>query len=209
MSQRRLITVAGSSGDRYGVGNSTCAQPIIRCCASLHRRAPASTDGVALGSRSRRIRPGLLEDVDAVVNLCRVSIGEKRWCPAPSKQSLQDSRIADRSSRRGRRRCQDSGVGQRQRGPDSMATPEARYRGQSLLPVQVSLPRPLSRLGARRCPPTTPGARRSGSDGLVLAPSGGVLSRLRQCSPHRVSVARLRSGRQYIPWISLGIRCVR
>ncbi len=99
--------------DRYGAGlRATRHRPpgaAHRAAGTVERRRGA------LESGHRRVRPGALRGVDAVVNLCGVNVGDKRWSGA-FKQSLRDSRIGpDRGARRRRRRGGGAGADQRQR----------------------------------------------------------------------------------------------
>src|SRR6185369_9483184 len=56
------------------------------------RRAPSNADEVFWNPDAGEFDSGALAGVDAVVNLCGVNVGQKRWSGA-FKQSLRDSRI--------------------------------------------------------------------------------------------------------------------
>jgi hypothetical protein len=56
------------------------------------RRAPSNADEVFWNPDAGEFDPNALRGVDAVVNLCGVNVGAKRWSGA-FKQSLRDSRI--------------------------------------------------------------------------------------------------------------------
>ena len=56
------------------------------------RRAPSNADELFWNPDTGEFDAGALAGVDAVVNLCGVSVGDKRWSGA-FKQSLRDSRI--------------------------------------------------------------------------------------------------------------------
>ena len=56
------------------------------------RRAPSNADEVFWNPDTGEFDPDALRGVDAVVNLCGVNVGDKRWSGA-FKQSLRDSRI--------------------------------------------------------------------------------------------------------------------
>ena len=56
------------------------------------RRAPAGPDEVRWNPDSGEFDPAALDGVDAVVNMCGVGVGDKRWSGA-YKQQLRDSRI--------------------------------------------------------------------------------------------------------------------
>src|SRR3954470_12034710 len=56
------------------------------------RRAPSNSDELFWNPDSGEFDANALRGVDAVVNMCGVSVGAKRWSGA-FKQSLRDSRI--------------------------------------------------------------------------------------------------------------------
>ncbi len=88
---RAVVAIAGSSGL---IGSALVVGAARRRPPGAAHRAPGAGQlrRAALESRQRRVRPDALEGVDAVVNLCGVNVGEKRWSGA-FKQSLRDSRI--------------------------------------------------------------------------------------------------------------------
>ena len=167
------------------------------------RRAPSNADEVVLEPRHGRVRRGRLRGVDAVVNLCGVSVGAKRWSGA-FKQSLRDSRIGPTEVLASA--VVEAGV------PVLVNASAVGYYGDTrdrvvdeTAPAGRRLPRRrCARTGRRRpSPPSSAGVRvvllRTG---LVLSPSGGMLGRLKPLFSLGLG-ARLGNGRQYMPWISL------
>src|ERR1700722_4142854 len=89
---KATVAIAGSSGL---IGSALAAalraadHPVLR----IVRRAPANSDELHWNPERDDFYPEALVDVDAVVNLCGVNVGQRRWSGA-FKQSLRDSRIA-------------------------------------------------------------------------------------------------------------------
>lgn len=201
MSQQRLIAVAGSSG-LIGTALVTALRAADNRVLRIVRRAPASSDELRWDPDRDEFDPTLLEDVDAVVNLCGVSIGEKRWSGA-FKQSLRDSRISPTEVLAGA--VADAGI------PVLVNASAVGFYGDTgsrivdeSAPAGAGfLPRLCLDWENATLPAYDAGARvvlvRTG---LVLAPSGGVLSRLRPVFAAGLG-GRLGNGRQYMPWISL------
>ena len=86
-----VIAIAGSSG-LIGSALVYALRATDRRVLRIVRRAPSSADEVFWNPDTGEFDPGSLADVDAVVNLCGVNVGDKRWSGA-FKQSLRDSRI--------------------------------------------------------------------------------------------------------------------
>ena len=110
-----VIAIAGSSG-LIGSALVYALRATDRRVLRIVRRAPSNADEVFWNPDTGEFDPSALAGVDAVVNLCGVNVGDKRWSGA-FKQSLRDSRIEPTEvlavgGRRGRR----AGAGQRQRG---------------------------------------------------------------------------------------------
>jgi uncharacterized protein len=143
-----------------------------------------------------------LQGVDAVVNLCGVNVGEKRWSGA-FKQSLRDSRIGPTEVLAAA--VVEAGV------PVLINASAVGYYGdtrgrtadETSPPGEGFLAQLCQDWEAATAPAQLDGARvvlvRTG---LVVAPSGGMLGRLRPLFSLGLG-ARLGNGRQYIPWISL------
>jgi uncharacterized protein (TIGR01777 family) len=166
------------------------------------RRAPSNADEVFWNPDTGEFDPGALRGVDAVVNMCGVNVGAKRWSGA-FKQSLRDSRI----------------------GPTEVLAAAVVEAGVPVL-VNASAVGYYGDTGNRTVDETAPAgngflaqlcrdweaatlpAQRDGvrvvmvRTGLVMGPGGGALGRLKPLFALGLG-ARLGSGRQYLPWISL------
>jgi uncharacterized protein (TIGR01777 family) len=166
------------------------------------RRAPSNPDEVFWNPDTGEFDSSALAGVDAVVNLCGVSVGEKRWSGA-FKQSLRDSRID----------------------PTEVLSSAVVEAGVPAL-INASAVGYYGDTGGRTADETTPAgegfmaqlcqdweaatsvAQQEGTrvvlvrTGLVLAPAGGILGRIKPLFSFGLG-ARLGSGRQYMPWISL------
>jgi uncharacterized protein len=198
---RGVIAVAGSSG-LIGSGLVYALRATDYRVLRLVRRAPANADEVFWNPDTGQFDATTLHDVDAVVNLCGVSIGAKRWSGS-FKQSLRDSRIepteilADAVVDAGVPvLINASAVGwygdTRNRVTDETAPPGAGFLAQLCMDWEAATV-PAADAGVRVV---------LARSGLVLAPSGGMLARLRPLFGFGLG-ARLGNGRQYIPWITL------
>ncbi|OBI82599.1 TIGR01777 family oxidoreductase [Mycobacterium sp. E740] len=196
-----VIAIAGSSG-LIGTALVYALRATDRRVLRIVRRAPSNADEVFWNPDTGEFDPGTLSGVDAVVNLCGVNVGEKRWSGA-FKQSLRDSRI----------------------GPTEVLATAVAEAGVPVL-VNASAVGFYGDTGAQITDETVPAgkgflsdlcvdweaatwaARQDGArvvlvrSGLVLAPAGGVLGRLKPLFSLGLG-ARLGNGRQYMPWISL------
>ncbi|BBY67658.1 epimerase family protein [Mycolicibacterium helvum] len=166
------------------------------------RRAPANSDELHWNPDSGEFDPAGLEGVDAVINLCGVNIGEKRWSGA-FKQSLRDSRIGPTEVISAA--VADAGV------PVLINASAVGYYGDTRGRVVDETAPAGGGFLSRLCidwESATLTAEDAGArvvlarSGLVLSPGGGVLARLRPLFSLGLG-ARLGSGRQYMPWISL------
>lgn len=195
------IVVAGSSG-LIGTALVAALRSHDHEVLRLVRRAPAAPDERRWNPTRGVIADGALDGVDAVVNLCGVGIGDKRWSGA-RKQAIRDSRLeptdvlaravvthdvptlvnasavgfyGDTGSRSV---DEDAGVG------DGFLAEVCRDWEAATAPaadagVRVALIR----------------------TGLVLSSSGGLLGRLAPL--YKLALGgRLGDGRQYYPWVSL------
>jgi len=201
VSGQRLIAVAGSSG-LIGTALVTALRAADNRVVRIVRRAPASSDELQWDPDRAEFDPSLLDGVDAVVNLCGVNIGEKRWSGA-FKQSLRDSRISPTEVLAAA--VADAGVPVLVNASavgfygdtGSRVVDESAPAGAGFLPRLCldweNATLPAYDAGARVVLVRT---------GLVLAPGGGVLSRLRPIFALGLG-GRIGSGRQYMPWISL------
>ncbi|KUI42748.1 epimerase [Mycobacterium sp. GA-1199] len=196
-----VIAIAGSSG-LIGTALVYALRATDHRVLRIVRRAPSNADEVFWNPDTGEFDPAMLAGVDAVVNLCGVNVGEKRWSGA-FKQSLRDSRI----------------------GPtEVLATAVAAARVPVL--INASAVGYYGDTGSQITDETAPAgdgflahlcvdweaatwpARQGGArvvlvrSGLVLAQAGGMLGRLRPLFSLGLG-ARLGDGRQYLPWISL------
>ncbi|MGY1634823.1 TIGR01777 family oxidoreductase [Geodermatophilus sp. SYSU D01186] len=200
------IAVTGSSGL---IGSHL----VPALCADGHdvlrlvRRTPRTADEHRWDPQHRRIDPALLSDVDAVVNLAGVGIGDRRWT-AKHKQRVLASRVdatrtvseamaaaATADPTRPRVLLSGSAVGWYGDTGDT-AVDERAPAGHDFLS------RVCTEWEAAAAPAADAGIRVTLlRTGLVLGP-GGLLGRLAPL--FRLGVGgRLGSGRQYWPWISL------
>lgn len=196
-----VIAIAGSSG-LIGTALVYALRATDRRVLRIVRRAPSNADEVFWNPDTGEFDPATLAGVDAVVNLCGVNVGEKRWSGA-FKQSLRDSRI----------------------GPTEVLATAVAEAGVPVL-VNASAVGYYGDTGPRVTDETAPAgdgfladlcvdweaatwpARQDGArvvlvrSGLVLAQAGGMLGRLKPLFSLGLG-ARLGNGRQYMPWISL------
>jgi len=198
---KAVIAIAGSSGL---IGSALAAalraadHPVLR----IVRRAPANSDELHWNPQSGEFDSDALADVDAVVNLCGVNIGKRRWSGV-FKQSLRDSRIgptevlANAVTEAGvETLINASAVGYYGNTKDRVVDENQRAgRGflAQLCEDWEAATLPAQYAGARVVLART---------GLVLSRSGGALSRMRLLFSTGLG-ARLGSGRQYRSWISL------
>jgi uncharacterized protein (TIGR01777 family) len=173
----------------------------------LVRRTPRTADEHRWEPAHHRIPPGLLDDVDAVVNLAGVGVGDRRWT-TKHKQQVLASRVdstttvsralADAAAREpGRERVllSASAVGWYGNTGDRLVDETAPAGKDFLARVCVhweEATAPAAAAGVRVATLRT---------GLVLGP-GGLLGRLLPL--FRLGLGgKLGNGRQYVPWISL------
>lgn len=195
------VAIAGSSGligSALVYGLRATDHRVIR----IVRRAPSNADELFWNPESGEFDASALRGVDAVVNLCGVNVGEKRWSGA-FKQSLRDSRIGPTEVLAAA--VADIGVptlvnasavgyygDTRDRVADESAPPGAGFLAQLCQDWEAATA-PAAQDGARVVLART---------GLVLAPAGGLFGRLRPLFSLGLG-ARLGNGRQYMAWISL------
>ncbi len=196
-----VTAIAGSSG-LIGSALVYSLRATDRKVLRIVRRAPSNADEVFWNPDTGEFDSSALAGVDAVVNLCGVNVGEKRWSGA-FKQSLRDSRI----------------------GPTEVLSAAVVEAGVPTL-INASAVGYYGDTGGRTTDETAPAgkgfmaqlckdweaatsfAQRDGArvvlvrTGLVLSPSGGLLSRIKPLFSLGLG-ARLGNGRQYMPWISL------
>lgn len=196
-----VVAIAGSSG-LIGSALVSALRAADHRVLRIVRRAPANSDELHWNPGSGEFDPAGLEGVDAVINLCGVNIGEKRWSGA-FKQSLRDSRIGPTEVISSA--VADAGV------PVLINASAVGYYGDTRGRVVDETAPAGGGFLARLCidwESAALAAEDAGArvvlarSGLVLSPGGGVLARLRPLFALGLG-GRLGSGRQYMPWISL------
>ena len=85
------VAIAGSSG-LIGSALVYALRATDHRVVRIVRRAPSNSDELFWNPDTGEFDANALRGVDAVVNLCGVNVGAKRWSGA-FKQSLRDSRI--------------------------------------------------------------------------------------------------------------------
>lgn len=195
------VAIAGSSG-LIGSALVHALRATDHRVVRIVRRAPSNADELHWNPDSGEFDPSGLTDVDAVVNLCGVNVGGGRWSGA-FKQSLRDSRIAPTEVLA--TAVADAGV------PVLINSSAVGYYGDTRDRVVDETSGPGAGFLARLCvdwEAATVAAEAAGArvvhvrSGLVLSSAGGMLGRLRPLFAVGLG-ARLGSGRQYMPWISL------
>ena len=200
MSQRVAIT--GSSGM---VGTALTAflrargDEVVR----LVRRAPRAPDEVAWDPPSRRLDPGVLAGVDAVVHLAGAGPSDHRWTPAYQRELLTSridgtTTVATALADLGApvRLVSQSAIGwYGDRGEEVLT--EDSGPGAGFVPEMVraweASADPAREAGLSVAHPRT---------GLVMAASGGALERMTKLARLGIN-GPLGSGRQWWSWISL------
>ncbi len=201
MRSDSVVAIAGSSG-LIGTALVYALRATDHRMIRIVRRAPSNADEVFWNPDTGEFDATALDGVDAVVNLCGVNVGQKRWSGA-FKQSLRDSRI-------GPTEVLANAVVEAQVPVLVNASAVGFYGDTGSTPVDETAgpgQNFLARLAIDWEAATTV-ASQSGvrvvltRTGLVMAPSGGMLSRLRLLFSLGLG-ARLGNGRQYLSWISL------
>lgn len=196
-----VIAIAGSSG-LIGSALVSALRSADHRVVRIVRRAPSNSDEVFWNPDTGEFDSSALHGVDAVVNLCGANVGAKRWSGA-FKQSLRDSRIDPTEVLSGA--VVEAGVpvlinasavgyygDTRGRTADETTPPGLGFLAQLCLDWEASTAL-AQQVGVRVVLVRT---------GLVIAPSGGILARLKTLFSFGLG-ARLGNGRQYVPWISL------
>ena len=196
-----VIAIAGSSG-LIGSALVYALRATEHRVLRIVRRAPSNADEVYWNPDTCEFDPRALAGVDAVVNLCGVNVGEKRWSGA-FKQSLRDSRIGPTEVLSAA--VVEAGV------PTLINASAVGYYGDTNgETVDETVPAGEGFM-AQLCEDweaATSFAAHDGTrvvlvrSGLVLSPSGGILGRVKPLFSFGLG-ARLGNGRQYMPWISL------
>jgi uncharacterized protein len=198
---KSVIAISGSSG-LIGTALVAALRAADHRVVRIVRRTPANSGELHWNPESGEFDATALSGVDAVVNLCGINVGQRRWSGA-FKQNLRDSRITPTEVLSAA--VAEAGVGvlvnasavgyygnTKDRVVDETASPGEGFLAQLCQDWEAATA-PAQRSGARVVLART---------GLVLAPSGGALGRLRPLFALGLG-ARLGSGRQYMSWISL------
>lgn len=199
------VVIAGSSG-LIGTALVASLRSDNHDVVRLVRRPTAGPDESRWDPDRDLLDASVLRDADAVVNLCGVGVGDKRWSGS-YKQELRDSRIVatDVLSEAIAR----AGV------PVLVNASAVGYYGDSGDRIVDELSPAGTDFLATMCrdwelatlPARAAGARVANlRSGIVLSPHGGLLGRLRRIYSLGLG-GRLGNGRQYFPWISLEDEC--
>jgi uncharacterized protein len=200
-SNNAVVAIAGSSG-LIGSALTSALRAADHRVLRIVRRAPSNPDVLFWNPDIGEFDASALRGVDAVINLCGVSVGGKRWSGA-FKQSLRDSRI-------GPTEVLSSAV-VRAGVPVLVNASAVGYYGDTRdRVVDESAPAGRGFLAGlcQDWEAATESATHGGvrvvlvRTGLVLAPTGGLLARIKPLFGLGLG-ARLGNGRQYTPWISL------
>lgn len=195
------VAIAGSSG-LIGSALVTALRTADNTVLRIVRRAPANASELHWDPDGGELDAGALHGVDAVVNLCGVDVGRRRWSGS-FKQSLRDSRITPTEVLS--EAVADAGVGvlvnasavgyygdTRDQSVDETASAGTGFLAQLCADWEAAAS-PARNAGARVVLTRT---------GIVLASSGGAMRRLQPLFSAGLG-ARLGTGRQYMSWISL------
>jgi len=196
-----VIAIAGSSG-LIGTALTYALRAADHRVLRIVRRAPSSPDELFWNPDTGEFDAGALEGADAVVNLCGVNVGAKRWF-GRVPTSLRDSRIGPTEVLSSA--VVAAGV------PVLINASAVGYYGDTRSHVVDETAAPGEGFLAGLCEDWEAATEWAVASkvrvvlmrtGLVLAPTGGLLSRLKPVFSLGLG-ARLGSGRQYMPWISL------
>jgi uncharacterized protein (TIGR01777 family) len=195
------VAIAGSSG-LIGSALVYALRATDHRVLRIVRRAPSNSDELFWNPETGEFDADALQGVDAAVNLCGVNVGAGRWSGA-FKQRLRDSRIEPTEVLSAA--VVESGV------PVLVNASAVGYYGDTSGRIADETTPPGRGFLAQLCrdwEAATAPAQHEGirvvlaRTGLVLSPRGGMLARLRPLFSLGLG-ARLGSGRQYMPWISL------
>jgi uncharacterized protein len=195
------VAIAGSAG-LIGSALVTALRTADHRVLRIVRRAPANAGELHWDPDSGEFDASALSGVDVVVNLCGINIAQRRWSGA-FKQTLRDSRITPTEVLSAA--AADAGVGV------LVNASAVGYYGDTKDRAVVETDSAGTGFLAQLCADweaATAPAQQAGirvvlaRTGVVLAPSGGALRRLRPLFSAGLG-ARLGNGRQYMSWISL------
>lgn len=195
------IVIAGSSG-LIGTALVASLRSDGHDVVRLVRRRAAAADEFAWSPEDGGLDKAALTGADAVVNLCGVGIGAKRWSGA-YKQELRDSRITSTDVLAAAVAETDAAALVNASGVHYYGDTGDRVVDETAPVGEGFLPTLCRDWEAATEPVVTAGKRvvllRSAP---VLAQHGGILGRLKLLYNFGLG-GRLGSGRQYFPWISL------
>lgn len=198
---KAVIAIAGSSG-LIGSALVAALRAADYRVLRIVRRTPSNGTEVRWDPEAGEFDASALRGVDAVVNLCGINIGQRRWSGA-FKQNLRDSRITPTEVMSAA--VAEAGVG------TLVNASAVGYYGNTRDRAVDETDSAGTGFLAQLCQDweaATAAAKQAGArvvlarSGLVLAPSGGALRRLRPLFALCLG-ARLGNGRQYMSWISL------
>ena len=198
---KTVVAIAGSSG-LIGSALVAALRSADHRVLRIVRRVPANSGELHWNPESGEFDASALSGVDAVVNLCGINVGKRRWSGA-FKQNLRDSRITPTEVLSAA--VAEAGVGVLVNASavgyygntKDRAVDETGSAGEGFL-AQLCQDWEAATASAENAGTRVVLAR----SGVVLAPSGGALSRLRPLFSVCLG-ARLGNGRQYLSWISL------
>ncbi|MEO6881026.1 MAG: TIGR01777 family oxidoreductase [Mycobacteriaceae bacterium] len=195
------IVVAGSSG-LIGTALVAALRSHDHEVLRLVRRAPAAPDERRWNPARGDIANGALDGVDAVVNLCGVGIGDKRWTGA-RKQAIRDSRLEPTDVLARAVVAHDVPTLVNASAVGYYGDTGARSVDEDAGVGQGFLSEVCRDWEAATAPASDAGVRVALlRTGLVLSASGGLLGRLAPL--YKLALGgRLGDGRQYYPWVSL------
>jgi uncharacterized protein len=195
------VAIAGSSG-LIGTALVALLRQAGHDVLRLVRRPPRAPDERAWDPSAATMDVGTLEGTDAVVNLCGSAMGNRRWS-GEVKQAIRDSRIGPTEVLAAA--VAEHGI------PVLVSASGVGYYGDTA-DREVDETSPLgSGFLAQVCrdwEAATAPAVRAGArvvrvrTGLVISPAGGLIGQLKPLFAVGLG-ARLGSGAQYMPWISL------
>jgi len=193
------VVVAGASG-LIGTALVSALRAKEHEVLRLVRRPPTARDERKWDPAAGSIDDTVLSGADAVVNLGGVGIGDHRWSGS-YKQQVRDSRMAPTEVL--------AAAVTRQRVPSFLSASAVGYYGDTGPREVTEASGPGTGFLAEVCTDweAATGAATAARvvllrTGLVLSPTGGLLSKLKPL--YRFGLGgRLGDGRQYYPWISL------
>ncbi|MGA9870412.1 MAG: TIGR01777 family oxidoreductase [Rhodococcus sp. (in: high G+C Gram-positive bacteria)] len=195
------VVIAGSSG-LIGTALVASLRGKGHEVARLVRRSPAGPDEFRWDPPRGEVDEQALRGADAVINLCGVGIGDKRWSGA-YKQQVRDSRITPTEVLADT--CVTHGV------PTLVNASGINFYGDTgdrVVDETAAVGEGFLAEVCRDWEKATTAASAGGvrtvmlRSGVVLSQRGGMMDKLRPLYLLALG-GRLGSGRQYFPWISL------